>query len=139
MAVKRSIVLRGSPIINEDGVTATAITPGTLVKGVTTIAAQDSDGGYAPRTLALERDEMGKDIDVAYASGDTVKVAAFKPGERALALIASGQNIAEDGHLESAGDGTLCAYGSGVVLARALEAVNNSAGPGNARIRVEWL
>lgn len=133
------IVLLGQPIYNEDGVATEAITPGMLVEGVTSIAKHSNAGDPAPRAFACEREEMGKGIDVAYAVGDTVKVAVLSPGDRVYALVASGQNIAADGQLESAGDGTLRALASGTALGRALEAVNNSAGPGNARIRVEVM
>jgi len=134
---RKVIVLLGQPIVNEEGVATAAITPGMLVDGVTSIAPHAIAGADCPRTFALEREELGQNIDDAYAIGDTVKVGAFAPGQRVNALIASGQNIAANQALESAGDGTLRLLASGVRLARALEAVNNSAGPANARIRVE--
>lgn len=136
MAVKRTITLRGTPYINEDGVTATTIYPGYLVDGVTTIAAHAAAAADVQRSFALERDEMGKDIDDYYSSGDTVKVGVFKPGERVLAYVASGQTISVNQKLESAGDGTLCAVASGVVLARALEAITATA---LTRIKVEVI
>lgn len=135
---RRVIALLGQPIVNEDGVAAAAITPGHLVDGVTSIAVHAVAGGLCPRTFALERDEMGKDIDTAYAAGDTVKVGAFCQGQRVNAWIASGQNISANAHLESAGDGTLRVYASGQILARALEAVDASAVT-RARLRVEIM
>ncbi len=134
-----TIALLGQPKINEDGVATAVITPGMLVDGVTTVAPHAVVGGLCARAFALERDEMGKSITDDYAVGDTVKVGVFGKGDRVLALIASGQNIAENNQLESAGDGTLRILAAGVALARSLEAVDNSAGPANAAIRVEIL
>lgn len=134
---RRVIALLGKPIINEDGVASAAITPGHLVEGVTSVAKFSTAGGPAPRTFALERDELGDDIDVDYAADDNVKVGSFAPGMRVNALIASGENISEDQWLEPSDDGTLRAQSAGTRIARALEAVDNSAGPSEARIRVE--
>jgi hypothetical protein len=144
MATKRSIVLQGCPIVNEDGAATEAIKPGYLVKGVTSVAKQTGTG-WVPRALALERDELGRGIDdtydgaagaASYASGDTVKVGVFKSGERATVYIASGENIQADELLESAGDGTF-ASGSTNPIARSLDA------PGavtvETAIRVEFL
>lgn len=137
----RVIVLKGLDRIHvdEDGAAAEAITPGMLVDGVTSLTKFATAGGPAPRRVAMERDEMGKDIDTAYAVGDTVKVANLAPGDRVNAFIASGQNIAADALLEPAADGTLRVLASGTPWGRALEAVNNSAGPGNARLRTEVM
>lgn len=132
MAIKRKVVQRGCPEIYEDGVASATVKPGYLVKGIGTIAHQTSTT-KAPKAMALERDELGTGIDdtyrstnagtptAYYASGDRVKVAVFKSGERAVGYIASGQNIAEDDLLESAGDGTF-AEGSTNPIARAVSA-----------------
>jgi hypothetical protein len=135
----RVIVLKelDSISIDEDGAASEAITPGMLVQGTTSIAKFSTAGGPAPRRVAMERDEMGKDIDTAYAIGDTVKIANLVPGDRVNALIASGQNIAANAWLEPAGDGTLRVFSAGTRWGRALEAVNNSAGPTTARLRTE--
>lgn len=127
---KRSIVLNGSPIVQEQGVASEAIKPGYLVKGISTIALQTGTTGSVPKAVALEKDEFGQGIDdtyrgsgtgaAAYASGDRVKVGVFKSGERALGYVASGQNITEDDLLQSAGDGTY-AEGSTKPIARACE------------------
>lgn len=128
---KRVIILRGQPLINEDGVASAAIKPGYLVDGVLSIAPHAVAGGVCPRTFALDREEMGVGIDdthriqpqisADYAVGDTVKVGAFAPGMRVNALIASGQNITINDRLESAGNGTLRKFTSGEILGRALE------------------
>lgn len=139
MASKRVITLKGDPFVNEEGSASAAITPGYLLKGVTSLAVFDNAGGPAARQVALERDELGKDIDAAYASGDTVKVGVFSPGMRALLWIASGHDIDADTFLEPDGSGRVRALASGTVLARALETVDNSAGLVDARIRCEFV
>ena len=115
------------------------INPGHLVKGVATILKHASAKGACSRTFALERDELGKGIDNLYGGttgyagtafyqvADTVKVGSFAPGMRVNALIASGQAIAADDFLESAGDGTLQKYTNGVIIGRAMEAVTATA------------
>lgn len=118
---KKVIALKGQPILNEDGVAGEAITPGHLVKGVDTILKHATAGGVAMKNFAMERDEMGKTIDDAYAINDTVKVGSFHAGMRVNALIASGQNITKDDFMESAGNGTLRKFASGTILGRALE------------------
>lgn len=136
-AGKRVVALLGTPIYNEDGSAAEAITPGHLVSGVTSIVKHATAAGAARRTFALERDEMGKDMDQAYAVGDTVKVGSFCPGQRVNALIASGVSVtAGTTFLESAGDGTLRAFTSGVRVAVALE-TKTAAFTGQTRLRVE--
>jgi hypothetical protein len=136
---KRVIALLGQPIYNEDGVAAEAITPGMLVNGTTSLIKYATAGGAAAPAFALERDEMGKDIDTPYAIGDTVKIGVFHKGQHVNALIAIGQNIAANARLEAAADGTLKVFAAGVILARALEAVDNSAGGAAARLRVEIM
>lgn len=137
MAVKRTITLLGEPHVNEDGAAAAAITPGYLVDGIASIAVHSSAGAAVQRSFALERNELGKDIDDAYASGDYVKVGVFKPGERVLAWVASGQTITANDRLESAGNGTLRALASGVCLGRALETLG--AVTVLTRVRVEII
>lgn len=135
---RNSISLLGQPITTEDGAAIEAIVPGMLVEGVTSIAKFDTAGGPAARNFALEREELGSGIDAAYASGDTVKVGSYVPGQHVYALIASGQDIAIDAWLEpGAVDGTLRVFASGTRIGRALEAVDNGSGPGNARLRTE--
>jgi len=132
---KRTIILLGQPVYNEDGVAGEAIKPGHLVTGVATIMKNASASTEAPRTFALERAELGKGLDATpdtnagspdYAIGDTVKVGAFHQGQHVLTLVASGQTLVEGDLLESAGDGTLKKASSGVVLGRSLETINTT-------------
>ena len=139
---RRVIALRGpSAGQSEDWAAAEAITPGHLVtRNSSNLLIKHNDDAPAMNVaadFAMERDEMGKDIDTAYAIGDSVKVGHFSPGDRVNAIIASGVNAAADSYLESAGDGTLRVRTSGTAVAKALEAVNNSAGPSSARLRVQ--
>lgn len=146
MATKRSVILKGRPIVNEDGATATTIKPGYLVKGVSTIAVQSATGAtVVPKAFALERDELGTGIDNAhqgsgtisafYASGDQVKVGVFKSGDEITAFVASGVVVAEDTLLQSNGDGTLVG-GSGYSIARAKEALTTTSSVRACRVEI---
>src|SRR4051812_42254268 len=119
---KRVILLLGQPQQNEDAAAAEAITPGQLVTFNSSglIIKHATAGGATPRDFAMERDEMGKGIDDAYAIGDTVKVGSFKQGDRVNAFIASGQNIAKGALLESNGAGVFRVLSTGVPLAKAM-------------------
>jgi hypothetical protein len=131
----------GGPFQTEDQSAASAITPGMLIapNGSNLWAAHATAGGNTVKAVALERDEMGKDIDQPYAAGDAVKAWFVAPGERVNALIATGQNIAINAIMESAGNGTLRVLAAGTPLFKALEAVDNSASGVNARIKVVAL
>jgi hypothetical protein len=95
--------------------------------------------------FALERDELGTGIDNArqgsgtisafYASGDQVKVGVFHRGQELTAFIASGESIAEDDLLESAGDGTL-KEGTGYTIARAMETLGTIAAVTACRVQI---
>src|SRR5688500_2473861 len=118
---RRVIKLLGDPIQNEDDKAAEAITPGHLLAfdGSGDLIKHGTAGGGHNRVVALHREEMGKTIDDAYAIGDTVKVGAFQPGMRVNALVASGVTAAKGDYLESAGNGTLRVFTSGVRVGRA--------------------
>jgi hypothetical protein len=128
MAEERVIVLRGAPEIDEQNVASAAITPGHLIEiDSNEWRPHGTAAGAAAKVFALERDELGKDIDEAYAIGDYVKAGYFHQGDRVNALVASGQTITEGEFLESAGDGTLRAFGSGVIVATAAEDATTTA------------
>jgi hypothetical protein len=134
----RPIKLLGEPIQNEDYPAADGtIKPGHLIvlnSSAEWIRHNVTSSASVAAQFALEREEMGQGIDVLYAEGDYVKAGHFGNGTRVNALIPSGQNIAAGQKLESAGDGTLRAVTSGFAIAIASAAVNNAAGPGDARI-----
>lgn len=140
---KRKIVLlarSGFVLQTEDAAAAAAITPGMLVtlNGSGLYIPHGTAAAVCARDFAMERDEMGKDMDTAYAIGDKVKVAHLCQGERVNSLIATGQNITVGAFLESAGNGTLRVLAAGVPLAQAIESVNNASGV-NARLRVKII
>lgn len=102
------IALRGEPIVDEQNSCSAAITPGHLIEINTGQWRKHATAaGNAPPWFALERDEMGDGIDVAYAANDTVKAGFFAKGMRVNALIPIGQTLAKGDKLESNGDGTL--------------------------------
>lgn len=139
----KNIILKGDPIVTEEYSAAEAITPGHLLElaSATTVRKNTDDAANVAVLVALERMEFGKGIDDAYAIGDTVKAATFKPGERAYMLLASGQNVAAGAYLtgDTAGLLTASSVAAGVRLAKALEAKNTSgsAPVAGTRIRVE--
>ncbi len=132
MSTKRSVVLKGDPVYNEDGVAVTTLRPGWLVKGVSYIDVAADGDTPMPRAFVVEREELGQGLDNArqgsgtisayYASGDTVKVAVCGPGDVVTAFIASGETVNEDTLLTSNGDGLLEAYSaSDYVIGRSLD------------------
>lgn len=129
------------PVINEDEVATEAIIPGHLVQLISTgwRKNQANAANVAPN-FALEREELGNGIDTAYAINDVVKVGAFCAGQRVYAFLASGQNVAKGDYLTGDAAGLLTATGVTAQLrvAKALEAINATAGPvAGTRIRVE--
>ncbi len=148
MANKRSVLLNGTPQVNEEGACSAELRPGYLVQGVTTITVHNTAGENVPRAVALERDELGRGIDntyqsadqssAYYASGDRVKVAVLYPGCRATMFLASGYGVTADGQLQSHGDGTLRPMeASQAALFRSLETVVGSAAV--VAVRVEAM
>jgi hypothetical protein len=153
MANKRTVVLRGAPVYNEEGVANEAIRPGYLVKGVGTIALQTSTVLPVAKQFAVERSELGTGLDntyqsadvatAYYASGDKVKVAVCRQGDQVTAFVASGENVSEDSILASNGDGTLSvlsAYSSGTgpdyPIARSLETLGAAHGVVACRVEI---
>lgn len=118
------INLRGEPIIDEQLDAEVEIVPGSLIEvnpSTEKLRLQSTAGGPAEALFALERDELGNDIDTAYAIGDRVKTGRYAPGMGVLAFIPSGQNITKGSTLEPAGSGNLRVLASGTPIARADE------------------
>jgi hypothetical protein len=157
----RTILLRGRGYRDELEA-AGAITPGHLVMRNSSNKAVvcSADALPAATKFAVEAEHLGNpanasgDIDQAYASGDLVQIEHVGPGCHVLAIVAAGAAaIAIGDNLQSAGDGTLekATLGSqlttgnytytapGIVLAKALEAVDNSGGSDPVRIKVEII
>lgn len=120
---QRVIKLLGEPTQNEDHAASEAITPGHLVErqAASTVRKHATAGGATALLIALEREEMGRGVEVDYAIGDQVKVGAFGPGTRFAGYIASGQNLNIGDKVESAGNGTFRVLASGTALATCLE------------------
>lgn len=137
------VINLGGQYTQHEAVAGGAIVPGMLLArqsdAVDTVEAHATAGGGANPHFAREYYEIGNGIDDAYAADDTVIFYTFQPGSWVYALVADGATAVTKGAwLASAGDGTLALAGDGdIVIAQALEAVDNSAGSENARIRVE--
>lgn len=138
------ILLKNQPqcSIEENDVADEAIIPGHLLKITATgVAKNTANADDVVRRVALERDELGKGIDTAYAIGDCVKTATLVPGNHAYLFLASGQNAAKGDYLTGDNAGLLTKTGvaDGVRLFQALESVDTSgsAPVAGTRIRVE--
>ncbi len=121
MSASKVVLLQGNPLVLEEFAASAAITPGMFLdidsgelrpSAVTTAVA---------RVVALEREELGDDFDVAYASGDQVKAAWCGPETLINALIPSGQNLLAGALLECNAAGLLVAVSSGIPIAMSME------------------
>jgi len=117
-----------------------AITPGYLIErynsGTTMLFRKQTTASAtaAGSTYACEQSMVNKGVDDGYAINDLVEAVVAGKGANIWAFIASGQTIVNGDRLESAGDGTLRKFTSGLEIARALEAKTALA---LTRIRVE--
>lgn len=123
---QRVIKLLGEPTQNEDHTASEAILPGHLVQRATdgTVAKHATAGvtTKVPVLIALEREEMGQGVEVAYAISDKVKIGHFGAGTRFAGYVASGQNLNIGSRVESDGAGGFRVLASGAPLAVSLEA-----------------
>jgi len=141
-----TIILKGDGIRKEADAAGT-ITPGHLVEFDASgdLVVHATAGGNARKAFAVENDLIGNGITDNYVSGDRVQYNVFRSGDEVYALVPAGAAaIAIEAALESAGDGTLVNVGTAtatggtdIVVAYALEAVDNSGGGTAARIKVE--
>lgn len=154
----QTILLKGRGI-RKEAAAGVAINPGYLIERTSANLFQphSSAGQTATPMFAVEDELAGKDITQAYAINDQVVVETLPSGAEVYALVAAAAAAVVIGDLlESAGDGTLrlftppaqaVAEGGAlnytitqydkVVVAKALEAVNNAAGGVEARLKVE--
>lgn len=116
MATNRTITLKGDPHV-EDITSSGVISPGHLVElqsdGTVTVF-NALQGTNAARMFALERDEVGGDINTAYASGDDIKVGSFSTGDRVHARIAASVTVTRGAFVEAAADGTVVTLAAAV-------------------------
>lgn len=143
----KTITLKGVGI-HKEGAAIAAILPGDLLEfNSTGLRRHSVAASNARKAFALENDQVGDDIDTAYAIGARVKYAVFHAGEEVYARVAAAATaITKGAALESAGDGTLRIATADAatdtaqrdsIVAYALEAVDNSAGGAAVRIRAE--
>jgi len=138
MAKRVIALLGGPPIINEDDKALAAITPGHLIMATSVGVQKNTAAGVrVAAAFALERDELGSNIDVAYASGDYVKAGSFHAGQRVYAFAASGVTVAKGAYLTPDNAGMFKAVGSDTPMARATEAITAVVTP--TRISIELV
>lgn len=140
-----TILQSGSPIEDKKKLSED-LDPGELVElgGSNDIQAHSEAGGFAQRWFLREQTEnLGAGIDDTVASGDTGTVLRCSGGEKLQARLGTGGtevNISKGDELESAGDGTLQAFGTATpsedVVAVAAEAVDNSSASSESFIEI---
>lgn len=134
---KNVIYLLGQPIYNEDGMADSPIIPGMLVEGFNGLVPNSRSAARIEVAVALEREEMGKDITSPYQIGDTVKVGVFHRGARFLGILESGIAVNEGDLLTGAGTPGLLNVGSSAnAIGRALETLAVGT---TRRVRVEVI
>lgn len=134
----QTILLRGRGI-REEAPAGGTITPGHLVmlNSSAQLVVHGTAAGAAGACFAVENDLVGKTIDDNYVSGDFVQAEWVPPGSRIYALVAAAATAITAGDLlESAGNGTVRKFGSGVVIGRSLDTLDNSGGGSSARLRM---
>lgn len=136
----KTVELYGIGLQNEALVSDAVVTPGMLLtRSATGVRPHNVAGATASPAFAQEYGLTGRGIDDDYAIGDQCIFKTYAAGSSVYALVAAGAAaIAANGYLASAGDGTLAAAGlDQVIVAQALEAVDNSVGVTAVRIKVE--
>jgi len=139
---RKVIILNGDPLIKEELTATEAIIPGHLIEFASASSAQkNTQVANQSVMVALERDELGKGIDDAYAASDVLKHAVLKPGDRFYGWLASGHNVAAGDFLAPQSGGLMgkTSVSTTLRVAQALEAVNTSgsAPVAGTRIRVQ--
>lgn len=134
----KTILLRGDGVKCE-GTSTTAVTPGHLlaVSG-TGVRTHNAEAGAAIPAFAIESIDGGV-IDDEYESGANVEYVFPQPGAVVYGWLEAGSNAAINANLYSAGNGELkvvLAAEGGVIVGKAFEAVDNSAGEAAVRIKV---
>ena len=137
----KTICIRGD-FVRKEAEASEAITPGHLVEfgGANELRKHATAGAQARKAFALENDLIGKGIDDAYASGESVQYGIFQPGSEVYALLLTGESCSKGDFLESAGNGTLQVASTpveGSNVAVALEAKTGGGAP--LRVKAEVL
>lgn len=118
------------------------ITPGDFLERATDgdFQRQSSAGQAGPNLIAVENDLIGDEITDDYATGENVRANFLKNGDEVFAFVAaSAAAIVIGDGLVFDGAGGVKKVTAEVVVATALEAVDNSGGGSKERIRIEML
>lgn len=139
----KTIELYGEGLQGEALVTDAAVTPGMLLtRTATGVRPHNAASQTATPMFAVENAAVGAGIGDDYAIGAQCIFKTFAPGSSVYALAhAGGAAIAVNALLMSGGDGTLelATNTNDIVIARALQAIDNSSGSTPVRIRVEII
>lgn len=135
-----TVFLGGPRTVVNDCAAAVEIRPGHLVEkfnnaGVWRVKPHTLTSKEGT-TYATEQSMLNLGVNDVYAINDLVETSIGAPGASFWALIASGQTIVFGNALESAGDGTLKVYSSGIKIATALESKTATA---LTRLRIEVI
>lgn len=143
-----TVFLKGRGI-RKEAISSAAITPGNLVDIASTglLEKHGTKDGNAIKAFAFENEHIGGTIDTDWASGDQVIYEIMPAGAEIYALVpANAPAIVIGDYLTSNGDGTLIKATAAPattqaqrasIVARAIEAVDNSAVGAISRIQVE--
>lgn len=120
---------------------AATITPGMLIEfdGTGKLQPHSNDYGTAAKIFAIENDDIGDTITDDYVATESVKALNCVPGNEVLAWANTGQSIAKDAYVTSAGNGYLTVLGvqeADSVVGQAVEAVVGGASPMQFAMRV---
>ena len=138
----------GEPQVKERlSAAGSAIKPGYLIEEVGgEVQEHSTAAANAQKLFALTNPITGGTIDTAYGAAQTVRYGAFKTGQEVYVLLAAAATAVIDGSvLESAGDGTVRLASADAatdtaqrdaIVGYAIEAVDNSAGGSEARLRM---
>src|ERR1044072_2857799 len=126
----KCILLKGNPLCKEAKSSGSLI-PGHLValNASGLLIVHCTEGGVAAPAFVREAAFLGRSIDDAYQSGDTVPYFVCRAGDEVYAWLEDGVSVTVGELLESNGDGSLGPIGAaGAPVARALQAVNTVGG-----------
>lgn len=147
MATAHTVLLKGRGV-QKEAAAGGAITPGMLINYTTssTVVVHASADANAVPMFALENEDVGKDLNSAYASGEQTRFILPERGAEIYALLPAsaaavvvGDLLASNGagYLKKTAAPTVAITNVTSIVARALEAVDNSGGGSPVRIRVE--
>lgn len=143
MAIPKTIILRSvNTPFQKEGAAASAITPGDILERTSTgtLQRRSTADVTGPKLVANINDLLGKEITDDYATSANVSAVYLSPGDEVYAFVAAAASaiiIGDDLSFDAAGGFAKAA--SGLVVATALEAVDNSGGGSKARLRVEMI